>query len=208
MHEALDIPSSLLIREPEPANGKSHTVDDAEAPPDPGRADQKLTYARVMLKELRAYPDRTTNDDWEKAHQECVFFYLAGSIEGLLHEINQGYRLGLDICDVTWARVRKSLRRSGQESQAYDELERLRNDRKSWLSVLFEFRNHGAHRANISKVVQLSSHALLDNLFIDPRTGEPQTIIPGKGCLEVLESLGDKVEELIRDLRQRDPKLG
>ncbi len=208
LHEALDIPSSLLIREPEPSYGKAHAVDDAEPPTGPGRADQKLTYARVILKELRANPDRTTNDDWEKAHQECVFFHLAGSVEGLMHEVNLGYGLGLDICDVTWAGVRKCLSCSGQESPAYDELERLRNDRKSWLSLLFEFRNHGAHRANISKVVQLSNHALLDNLFIDPRTGDAQTIIPGKGCLEVLEFLGNKVEELIRDLRELDPMLG
>jgi len=59
-----------------------------------GRADQKLEYAHTHLGELQSYQGRTSNDAWENAHQESCLFHLAGTVDAVLHEINEADSLG------------------------------------------------------------------------------------------------------------------
>ena len=117
------------------------------------RTEEKLRYAKVHLVELSTYPNATSNDEWENAHQESCFFHLAGSVEALLHEVNDEYSLGLSLTQVTWTTVQDKLRKSNHSSPAFDYLMQLRHDATSWVALLFEWRNHGAHRRRIGKMV-------------------------------------------------------
>lgn len=171
------------------------------------RTDQKLRYAVIHLEELKCYPNATSNDEWENAHQESCFFHLVGSIEAILHEINDGYSLGLSLHKVTWCRVCEKLNKTGQSSPAFNHLDYLKNKKTSWLALLFEWRNHGTHRRRISKVVNLSAVRTVDNEFHDPRSGKVQNVYPGCGCLNVMEQLVSDVGKLIEHCRRLDPKL-
>ena len=167
------------------------------------RANQKLCYAEIHLEELRNYPKAFSNDDWEDAHQESVLYHLAGAVDALLHEINDGYSLGLNQRQVKWEHVKNKLQQSSQSSPAFNHLQQLREDDRSWLSLLLEWRNYQAHNKRIPKFVQIG----MDNEFRDPRTGKEQTVYPGKGCSEVLNCLAEDVKELIAYCRSIDPKL-
>ena len=171
------------------------------------RTEQKIRYAQIHLEELSTYPNATSNDEWENAHQESCFFHLAGAVEALLHEINDGYSLGLGLTKVTWKTVSDKLRQSNQSSPALDHLTQLRKDPTSWLALLFEWRNHGAHRLRIGKVVSLSTSRLIDNQFKDPRSGKPADVYSGLGCLDVLKHLVKDVRDLIDYSRELDPRL-
>jgi hypothetical protein len=171
------------------------------------RTEQKLRYAEVHLEELSTYPNASSNDEWENAHQESSFFHLAGAVEVLLYEINDEYSLGLGLTKVTWKTVSARLIRSKQSSPAFDHLTHLRNDTASWLALLFEWRNHGAHRQRIGKIVNLSTTRRVDNQFKDPRSGQPPNVYPGLGCLDVLKHLVKDVRDLINYCRRLDPKL-
>lgn len=171
------------------------------------RTEEKLSFADVHLDELRSYKHTTSNDCWERAHQESVLFHLAGAVDAILHEINVGYSLGLDLAGVHWRTVRKNFLSSSKNSPAFDHLQTLRKDTHSWLTLLFELRNHGTHRGRLAKRVHLSNHRTVDNEFIDPRTGHLQTVYPGFGCLEILERFRNEVRTLIEDCRRLDPLL-
>jgi Family of unknown function (DUF6586) len=171
------------------------------------RTDQKLRYAGVHLEELSTYPHATSNDEWENAHQESSFFHLAGAVEALLHEINNGYSLGVGLTKVTWKTVADRLSQSNQSSPAFDHLTQLRNDATSWLALLFEWRNHGTHRQRVGKIVNLSTSTRVDNQFKDPRSGQPPNVYPELGCLDVLKHLANDVRSLIDYCRRLDPRL-
>lgn len=173
------------------------------------RTDQKLSYARLTLAELDGHPSLGSNDEWENAHQEAVFYHLVGAVEGLLHEITDGYELGLAKEEVKWGKVESALSASGLVSQAFSELKRIRAKRDSWLAQLYRWRNHGTHRDRVSKIVYLSASegARQDNVFKDPCTGDAQTIYPGLGCLDVLRALTEETDELIVRCRKVDPRL-
>ena len=171
------------------------------------RTEQKLRYAGVHLEELRTYPNAASNDEWENAHQESSFFHLAGAVEGLLHEINDGYSLGLDLTRVNWKTIPKKLIQSNQSSPAFDHLKQLRNDKSSWLALLFEWRNHGAHRQRIGKIVNLSTSRSVNNQFKDPRSGQTPNVYIGLVCLDTLEHLFKDVRNLIDCCRRQDSKL-
>ena len=171
------------------------------------RPEEKLRYAEVHIEELRTYPRATSNDEWENAHQESSFVHLVGAVDALLHEINDGYALGIDLSKVTWRTVEIALRRANQASPAFDHLRQLKKDGSSWLSLLFEWRNHGTHRRRIGKGVNLSTSRRVDNEFADPRTGQRQNVYPGLGCLDVLGRLVHDVKGLIDHCRRLDPQL-
>ncbi|OHB65311.1 MAG: hypothetical protein A2Y76_03520 [Planctomycetes bacterium RBG_13_60_9] len=171
------------------------------------RTEQKLRYATVHLDELDKYPNATSNDEWENAHQESCFFHLAGAVEGLLHEINDGYSLGLNLTDVTWTKIDRGLKQSNQSSPAFDHLTQLKDDPMSWLALLFEWRNHGTHRARVAKMINVSTRNRVDNQFKDPRSGQPSNIYPGLGCLDILRRFLADVRTLIDDCRKKDTRL-
>jgi len=171
------------------------------------RTNQKLDYAKIHLEELENYSNSMSNDVWENAHQESCFYHLTSSVESILHEINDGYSLGLDLQQVTWGNVKKRINSSNQSSPALDKLLLLKNDSQSWLSQLIEWRNHGTHRKRVGKMIQASTWQKLDNEFKDPRTDKIQNIYPNKGCLDVLRLLTNDVENLIFYCRNIDSKL-
>jgi hypothetical protein len=171
------------------------------------RTEQKLRYAEIHLEELSAYPNATSNDEWENAHQESSFFHLAGAVEMLLHEINDRYSLGLAPTKITWNTIADQLRQSNQSSLAFEHLAQLRSDTTSWLALLFEWRNHGAHRRRIGKIVNLSTSRRVDNQFKDPRSGQPPNMYPGMGCLDILKALSSDVRLLINHCRRLDSRL-
>lgn len=171
------------------------------------RTEQKLRYAEIHLEELSTYPNVTSNDEWENAHQESSFFHLAGAIEALLHEINDGYSLGLALSEVTWKKIAAQLRQSNQSSPAFEHLMQLRSDTTSWLALLFEWRNHGAHRRRIGKIVNLSTSRRVNNQFKDPRSGQPPNMYPRMGCLDILKALSSDVRLLIDHCRGLDSRL-
>lgn len=171
------------------------------------RTEQKLRYAKIHLAELANYRNATSNDNWENAHQESCFYHLAGAVDALLHEINDGYTLELGLEEVRWKSVDQKLVESNQSSPAFAHIKKLRDDSGGWLDLLFEWRNHGAHRRRVSKVVYGSTVRRVDNEFKDPRSGEVPILFRGQGCLEVLHCLATQVRGLIDDCRSIDPKL-
>lgn len=171
------------------------------------RTNDKLGYARIHVEELATYQFAASNDAWENAHQESCCFHLAGAVEAILHEVNEGYGLGLALTDVKWGTVRSALKNSGQSSPAFTHLETLRQNPNSWLSLLFELRNHGTHRQRVPKILNINTSKHVDNEFTDPRTGAPQTVYPGLGCLDLLRQFAQEVEALIQHCRNIDSKL-
>ena len=170
-----------------------------------GRTEQKLRYARIHLQELEDYENKHSNDDWENAHQDSFFYHLAGSVEGILHEINAGYCLELKLTNVSTKSVERALKKS--TSPAFNEIAKLRNDTTSWLAQLYVWRNHGTHRNRVPKIVQLSTCSNPDNEFKDPRTGQPSKAFSGLGCVDTLRRLVDNVRSLIGHCRSIDPRL-
>lgn len=171
------------------------------------RTIRKLHFAEIHISELRDYVHATSNDDWENAHQESSFYHLAGAVEAILHEINDAYMLGLNLDKVSWPKVATALSKDKRASPAFIHLETLRANVNSWLSQLFEWRNHGTHRRHVNKVIYASTHEIVDNEFLDPRTGENQVVYPSLRCQAVLERLALDVKELIRFCRANDPLL-
>lgn len=171
------------------------------------RTNQKLGYAEIHFEELKNYQNAMSNDDWENAHQESYFYQLSSAVEGLLHEINSGYSLNLRLNQVKWEKVKSSLKSTNQSSPAFNLIDSLRNDRQSWLSQLFEWRNHGIHRSRVGKMVHVSTWQIVDNEFKDPRTNKSQTVYPNSGCQDVLVKLKDDVKNLIEHCRNIDTKL-
>lgn len=171
------------------------------------RTNQKLKYSQLTLQELRAYPAKHSNDDWENALQEAFFYHLAGSCDSILHEINESYRLDLKLNQVNAAKIEKALPDAVQSS-AFNTYISLRRDVTSWMSLLFELRNHGTHRRRVRKVVHGSTHLNLDNAIIDPRSGEPQNVYENLGCIDLMEKMLTDAEEFILFCRSKDKKLG
>lgn len=169
------------------------------------RTDQKLRYAQIMLDELRTYSAAHSNDEWENAHQEAFFYHLAGSCEGILHEINECYELRLSLKDVRQEKVSHAL--CGQLSAAFEAYCAQRSDSTGWMSLLFEFRNHGTHRTRVSKVVHASTNSNPDNEFIDPRSGKPQEVYKNLRCTLVMEKMFADATKFIQDCRSADTKL-
>jgi hypothetical protein len=170
------------------------------------RPEQKLDYARIHLSELEAYQNAGSNDKWENAHQESVFYHLAGAVEAMLQEINELNNLSISIDKVTWRSVEAQLNKSKQISEAFNHLKCLRRDPTTWLALLFEWRNHGTHRDRVGKNVHLSNSSKVDSQFKDPRNNSIPACYEGKGCLGVLKDLSQKVEKLINDTRKQYPQ--
>jgi len=171
------------------------------------RTDQKLLYAQIHIDEIKGSENFSSNDDWENAHQESAFFHLVGSIETIYHEINEGYSLGLDLNEVSNHKISEKLSQTNQFSPAFNLIKQLRDNDYSWLSILFEWRNHGTHRQHIGKFVRMSTRQKIDNQFKDPRTGKVPTIFSGLGCIQVFDKLVEYVKQLIDDCRRQDPNL-
>jgi hypothetical protein len=171
------------------------------------RTERKLKYAEIHIAELREYAHATSNDDWENAHQESCFYHLAGAVEAILHEINDGHSLEIPLEKVSWSSVGNALAKAQRASPALQHLSALRNSKGSWLAQLFEWRNHGTHRRRVNKIVNLSTVGNVDNEFLDPRTGAVQTIYPGLGCQDVLERLANDIRHLIQHCRTVDAQL-
>lgn len=167
------------------------------------RTEQKLQYAAIHIQELQGYANAESNDDWENAHQESCFFHLAGAVDSLLHEVNDAYSLGLELTEVGWRRVSQELQSTGQHSSTFSHSRALREEEGSWLDLLFEWRNHGAHRRHCGKVVWIGR----PNQFKDPRTGEVPAAFPEAGCQQVLEELVQKVRDLVDHCRSTDSLL-
>jgi hypothetical protein len=180
------------------------------------RTDAKLRYAKIHLEELRTYSNAYSNDDWENAHQESTFFHLTGAVEGILHEINDGYSLGLNPRDVERGKVRDRLKKRNQSSPAFDYITGLRPfgkeelAPKSWLTLLFAWRNYSGHQKHIGKCLSFGTSERLrhtDNQFKDPMDEQLQQAYSGLGCQAVLERLTNDVENLINHCRSIDPQL-
>lgn len=171
------------------------------------RTSQKLEYAAVHIRELEEYENATSNDIWENSHQESCFYHLAGAVDAILHEINDAYALGLEITQVSWQRVAQRLGETGQVSIAFSHCTRLRRQKGSWLNLLLEWRNHGAHRGRVGKIVRASTHRRVGNQFKDPRTGTVPDAFAEMGCQEVLEYVAAEASRLIGWCRGNDAKL-
>jgi len=171
------------------------------------RTDQKIEYAAVLIREICDSTHATTNDTWENAHQESCFFHLAGAVDAILHEINAAYSLCLELREVDWRAVGRALGKTSQRSPAFDLLMKTKKQSGDWLGLLYEWRNQGAHRARVGKIVYASVNSVVDNQFKDPRTGDEPSAFGSMGCLEVLRSLEKNVRDLVALCRENDPKL-
>lgn len=174
------------------------------------RADKKLIYSQLMIDELISYDQHHSNDDWEYAHQEAALYHLSGTMDAFLHEINIAYKLNIALSKVDFRTVKQRLCSTEQSSPAFIKLSELRGETDSWLSLLYEMRNHGTHRARVGKLIKVSvggSTTPIANEFKDPRTGKPQTVYPGFDCENLLFQFKSDVENLISECRRIDPKL-
>lgn len=175
-----------------------------------GRAEQKLQYAEINLKELESYPNLTSNDDWENAHQESIFFHLTGAVEALLHEINEGYSLGMELWKVDWTNIERKLKKKNLSSLAFNHLYQLKRKDETWLALLYRLRNYSGHSHKIRKQLSVavgSASKIPDNKFKDPKTGDPQNILQETDCMNILKRFIEEVRKLVDKCRRDDPNL-
>lgn len=154
------------------------------------RVDSKLGYARIHLDEIRGYSNRDSNDAWENAHQESFFFHVVGAVDGVLHEVNAGYSLGLRAGDVKFRAIETALKNAGVSSPAFDLLSQTRASQSTWLAQAVRWRNNGAHKNRVGKqIVRCVGPAVDRSSHFFDTNGQPQTVYPGQGCLEVMQSV-------------------
>ena len=113
------------------------------------RTNQKLSFARVHLDELRIHPSRNTGDDFERSHHESFFFHLYGAVDAFLQEINIYYSCGLPVDKVTRDALKVNLKRKNCVCPELSELEAAESNQGGSLANAKEFRHHVAHRGGI-----------------------------------------------------------
>lgn len=170
------------------------------------RTEQKLKYAEITLSELENYQNKYKNDDWERAHQENFFYHLVGSIESILLKINEGYSLQMELSKITWGSIGGKLTEKGIVSPAFTYLSDSK-EKIPWMKLLYAWRNHGTHRGNVGKYVNLSTNQELDNNFKDPKTGKEPMMFENMGCFEVMNLLYKNVVEVINYSKNIDRNI-
>ncbi|MEJ1966047.1 MAG: hypothetical protein WDO56_32650 [Gammaproteobacteria bacterium] len=167
-------------------------VVDSRWPRDRGRA--KIRYARLSLEEVRKHGAR--GDDFDYAHEEACLAHLDSVVDVFLQEVNVCLKLGLDLWDVNRLSIAKTLGRVGVQCLEFDELAVLLEDKTSWLSEAREFRNHGVHRAPVSRnyIIVVGDSSKVQ--FRNPRTGVVQQL----DRLDVIAGWIDRAEELFERL--------
>lgn len=171
------------------------------------RTDAKLRYARLHLDELRPYERLGSLDDWERAHTESVLFHLVGAKDAFLQEINYAYELGLRPSGVNENILAVKLHERGQHSEALRRITELRDDGKSWYSLMLALRNQGAHRNHINRLAEVGVGSARDmprtSHFKDPRNNK----VIDQGAVATLQKFYDSLELLLSELRPLLPRL-
>ena len=178
------------------------------------RTDAKLEYARIHLKEIKSRHEVGSGDAFERAHEESLLFHLIGAKDSFLQEINVAYQLGLNMWDVKEESLENKLKTRRRKSNELKEIIKLeerrkkRENRKSWLAIAIELRNHGTHRFNIPRLFHAhtsreKSYEYRDKVFFtNLLTGQPiETDIP-----EFLKQCLKNMEYLIQELRPTLPQ--
>lgn len=133
--------------------------------------------------------------------------HLAGAIDAVLHEINIAYDLELTLERVSWKTVGEGLASKQARSPAFTHLASLRKDPGSWMSLLYELRNHGTHRRKVGKAIEISTSSPMTANYIDPRTGAIQTVFPNLDCGGILDAMMTEAKGALMDCRKSDSRL-
>ena len=182
--------------------------------PFPARTDAKLEYARIHLEEITSRQEVGSGDAFERAHEESSLFHLIGAKDSFLQEINAAYQLGLNMWDVKEESLESELKTRRRKSNELKEIIKLeerrrkRENRKSWLAIAIELRNHGTHRSNIPRlfhahIFKEKGYEYKDKVFFtNLLTGQPiETDIP-----EFLKQCLNNMENLLQELRPTLPQ--
>jgi uncharacterized protein DUF6586 len=134
------------------------------------RVRQKLTYARLILDELRGRSPQLV-DDFDGAHEEACLYHLDGAIDAFLQEINACHRLRIRLWAVSISEIGKRLSSKHIVCAEFKELQKLLKNKSSWLSEAREFRNHPTHRSAINRNFNIVVPGKSAIQYKHPRTG-------------------------------------
>lgn len=135
------------------------------------RADAKLRYAEIHLKELITLGTHGGND-FDRAHQESFLFHLLGAKEAFLVELNTYYDCQLPENDITSGKLRKALKNQNKESAELTELYKLENEENSWLFHAKEMRDHSTHISGIIHAFNVGGPTDNQVWLRNPKTGQ------------------------------------
>jgi hypothetical protein len=163
---------------------------------------EKLSFAEFYLNERLKLGN--SGEMQERAHEETVLAHLVGAKDSFLQEINEAYRLGLRVNQVSEEKLRRRLREAEKKSPALDQIEKLEKEENSWLGLVIEFRHQGMHRGGIKRGFFKGGSKDGSVEFLDPYTHEPM----GLGIQQFLKDAFEKMTALILHLRETLPTGG
>jgi hypothetical protein len=164
----------------------------------------KLYAAQYYLKQLKDLESRgqTPHDPrdrilWEMT-SENLLFHLVGALDALLRRITERYDVKIDTPrDFTIKKIYRKLGlKQGLIKEAYDLVDSNLNRDGSWLTVLFNLRNTGMHRAILNLGFSANSKEVS---FVSVR--EPAAAIP------YLEKAIKQMKDLITGIVNKDTSL-
>lgn len=174
-----------------------------------GRTNRKLRFTQIHLNELTSQCEPGSGNVFERAHEESFLFHLVGAKDSFLQEINNAYKLELDIWEVNEDSLQRKLEMKKRRSPELNEIMKLeerkkkRENRGSWLSMAIEDRNQGMHRFDIQRFIKkgVGNSRGISSHYINPFTQEPMGIT----IIEFLTLCINKMEELLWRLRKTLP---
>lgn len=165
------------------------------------RTNDKLALAKIHLDEFTNRKERSSGDQFERGHQESFLFHLVGARDSFLQEINDTCGLGLPLERVEMRSVREGLAKRGLASNAFDRIDSLEKDGKSWLFQILDLRNHCSHRLHISRQFHRGGARNGQIFLVLPRTG----VLIEKDVHEFFQECLEEMERLIAELRPTLP---
>ena len=164
----------------------------------------KIYAAQYHLKQLKDLESKgqTPHDPrnrilWEMT-SENLLFHLVGALDALLRRITEQYHVKIDTPrDFTIKKIYRKLgSKQGLIKEAYDLVDGNLNRDGSWLTVLFNLRNTGTHKAILNLGFSANSKEVS---FVGVR--EPAAAIP------YLEKAIQQMKDLITGIVNKDTLL-
>jgi hypothetical protein len=113
------------------------------------RTNQKLRFARIVLRQLDGHPSRHTGDDYERSHFEAFLFHFYGALDAFLQELNVLYGCGLELEQVSRRALEGYFAKAGSQCAELLEMRELEQEPESYLCLAREMRHYVAHRGGL-----------------------------------------------------------
>ena len=125
---------------------------------------------------------------------------IMSTVDSLLHDVNDGLKLGIPTNEVKLRRVQREMHVAGFNVADLGDLNNLYST-NHWLSDLREFRNHSVHQRLLGMVITLNLPAGATKAYL-PKPW----IAGGRTKKEVISYLRDQlrnVRNLVKDVKKR-----